>query len=198
MSSKIQNLLQSALGDGARTAKFSIILPPPSSSSGTPPVKMDEMNVICKAASFPGKSLETIPFLYKGRTIPLPGQHKYSQTWELSFYLEEDHKTRLYFMDWMQAMNDINESHYIGLTSGQTAEMRKTPLRGRMTTLKVNQLDFDMRNTKATYTLYNCFPTNISDITVDSSQVGSVAEYTVTFSFSHFIIQGGLKEHYDI
>lgn len=195
MSTKIQALLERVLGDGGRAAKYVVKLPLPAKDA-TNKFSSSDLNIICKGASFPGKTLDTIPFTYRGRTIPLPGQHKYSQSWDLSFYLDESHVSRLYFMDWMQAMNTPNESYYKsdnnkndGQTSILTEAIRKLPRQSKTTTIVVQQLNFDMNTTVADYTLYNCYPISVSDVTLGSDQVGAIGEYTVSFSFSHFMIQ---------
>jgi hypothetical protein len=200
MSSKLQNLIQKTLGDGARAAKFAIHLNIPSSSKGTPAISENILNILCKSSSYPGKTIEPINITYKGRSIPIPGQVKYSQTWELTFYLEENHSSRLYFLDWMQALNNANESYYVGATSGQTATMRKGNNNNKSQNIKdlsVKQLNFDMDKSTAEYTLYNCYPSAVGDVTISSDTVGQVLEYTVTFSFSHFIIQSK-SESFDI
>lgn len=183
MASNIQNALRGILGDGGRAAKFWVELFIPSKNTET----AKSAGIICKGSSFPGKSMDTIPLVYKGRTIPLPGQHKYTQTWELTFYLEENHATRLYFMDWMQAMNKNHEAYYISDTSGMTKSIRNEQFAAR--DFNVYQLNFDMTKKVAVYHLKNCYPINISDITLGSAEVGSIGEFNVTFAYSHFTIQ---------
>jgi len=193
MASKIQKLIQQTLGDGARSAKFVVYINLPEASKGTPPMDSKKLKILCKASSFPGKTIDTINIPYKGRSIPIPGQVKYSQTWELTFYLEESHASRLYFLDWMQALNGKNESYYLGSTSGETHTLRSAEVKGNKTanfkTLIVKQLNFDMDKSVADYTLYNCYPTAVGDVSVASDSVGTILEYSVTFSYSHFIVQ---------
>lgn len=197
MATKIQTLMEKVLHDGARAAKFTVMINLPE-VPGNPPVTNRWLELVCKGTSFPGKTIEPKQFMYKGRTIPIPGQEKYTQTWDLTFYLEEDHRSRLYFMDWMQALNTPNESYYVSSSSGQTTQSRalgtnKGDFSKLVKTMEVSQLDFDMKNTTAKYTLSNCYPISVGDVQVSSDSVGQVLEYTVTFSFSHFIVQSEKK-----
>jgi len=201
MSSKIISLVKDVLKDGARAAKFAVLLALPEASKGTPAISEKMTSVLCKATSFPGKNIDPVNFQYKGRTIPLPGQVKYTQTWELTFYLEENHASRLYFLDWMQALNNENESYYSPNTgssnshpSGQTGAIRSEVTGANnfinvIKDFKVYQLDFDMKKKTAVYNLFNCYPVSVSDVQVSSESVGQMLEYTVTFSYSHFTIQ---------
>jgi len=191
MSSVIQTKLKSILNDAARTSKFFIELVVPAKSVSNDAQR--NLGIICKGTSFPGKTLDTIPFNYKGRTIPLPGQHKYAQTWDLTFYLDESHNSRLIFMDWVQGMNKGFESYYDKSqgnlsTSSLTDQIRADSRKG-LTTLNVKQINFDGDKSVAVYTLFNCFPISVSDVTLGSDQVGSIGEFTVSFSFSHFTVQ---------
>lgn len=198
MASLIQQTLEGILRDGARSAKFWVEITVPEKSIGLPEQK--NMSFICKGTSFPGKTLDTIPFVYKGRTIPLPGQHKYQQTWDLTFYLEEQHHSRVVFMDWMQAMNQAHEAYYdtshgsAYSTSSLTKKIREDSRHGIASSFKVYQLDFDLKKKTAEYTLYNCFPISIGEVTLGSDQVGAVGEYTVTFAYSDFIVKNKLSD----
>jgi hypothetical protein len=209
MAKHFQTLLATVLGDGARPAKFMVNICniPGEIQKNT----QENISVLCKGAIFPGKSLTTIPFEYKGRTIQVPSHVKYEQTFELSFYLEETHKLRILFMDWIQGFDKSYESYYTGsgtsskttgndinIGSKLTESIRdfKTE-KEKMTSIKVSQLDFDLKLKTAEYIFHNCYPTQVSSVTVDSSQVGAILEYSVTFAYSHLLVYNAENDKYN-
>ena len=200
MSKKIQTLLNAFVGDGARAAKYLVTI---DRLPGTAPMSEVGLSVLCKSASFPGKTLTTIPFEYKGRTIQVPSHVKYNQTFELSFYLEESHEARITFMDWIQGFDKSYESYYPGSQTGgkrtntdvmNVGSAFTESIRAlsndyqKMVPIRIAQLNFDLTEKVTEYVYHNCYPTTISDITVDDSQVGALLEYTVTFTYSHALV----------
>jgi len=209
MAKHFQTLLATILGDGARPAKFMVdICNIPGKTENN---IQKNISVLCKGAIFPGKSLTTIPFEFKGRTIQVPSHVKYEQTFELSFYLEETHKLRILFMDWIQSFNESYESYYTGsgtsskttsngvnVGSEFTTSLRKLETqKDKMASITVSQLDFDLKLKTAEYIFHNCYPTQVSSITVDSSQVGAILEYSVTFTYSHLLVYNKKDDKYN-
>jgi hypothetical protein len=43
-------------------------------------------------------------------------------------------------------------------------------------------------DTLATYTLYNAFPINMSEISLQYGQNDVIEEFTVTFNYSHYLV----------
>ena len=103
MSTNVQNLIQSALGDGARSTKFDVMF-----QFTNPNLFPNQRNVavLVKSSNFPSKSCSTINVPYKGRAIPIRGQEKFSQTWECTFYLDENHKIKNAFEAWIDALDE--------------------------------------------------------------------------------------------
>lgn len=203
MAKKLQTLIQNIVGDGARAAKFFMEIGSIPGLESSTNQNARVLAVMCKAASFPGKTLTTIPFDYKGRAILIPSHVKYEQTFELTFYLDEDHSARIIFSDWMQGFDMSYESYYEGThssnsnTSGiNNGSILTESIRnkygnndfGKMTTVKVSQLDFDNETKTAEYIFHNCYPSQLSPVTVDASQTGAILEYTVTFTYSHMLV----------
>jgi hypothetical protein len=187
MAKKLQDLLESVLNDGARPAKYFLKIALPIQDNDVE----HSIPVLAKTATLPGKTLDTIGFQYKGRNIPLPGQVKYAQTWEMTLLAEEDHSTRIYFMDWIQGMDNANSSYYISQGSELTGEIRgkRGATEQRKVDITISQLNFDLSQVEVDYVLYNCFPISVGDISVGHELVGAIEEYSVTFSFSHCIIK---------
>jgi hypothetical protein len=185
MANQIQNIINNVLGDGARSAKFRcfISLPNKNGDANT------ELDVLCRASSFPGKVTETMEYKHKGKTINIPGQEKYSQTWTLTFYLEENHKNRKFFDEWMSGM------HYDTYSDKNNTYINNIRKNGRenqiIGNMGVSQLNFEMDKEVCNYLLYNVYPIEISDVELGADNQGSMLEYTVTFNYTHYDIYEG-------
>ena len=170
MADVIQNLIHSVLGDGQRASKFTAIINAPGCDSNA-------LNILCKVASIPGRSVESIDFKFHGKSIPVPSQEKFSQSLEVTFYLEDGHASRVAFDTWIW-----------GLTYDQYESGPKRDIVGQ---LELKPLDFDGVSPMGTYTFYNVFPQEIGSATLDASQVDTIVEYTVNFSYTHYTASGG-------
>ena len=182
MSTYVQNLLNGALGDGARATKFDINVVFPKD------LFTDDqgLSVLAKAASFPGKSYDTIDFKYKGRSIPIKGQVKYEQRWDCTFYLTEDHKLKNAFEVWLESLDQKhNYILDIGVVPGLAAQQKKN-YENYTTSIFLYQKNFDGDQDTAVYELYNVFPVQINSLPLSADSVGSILEFTVTFAYSYY------------
>lgn len=176
MANVIQTMINSALGDGARSTKFDCIIGLDTFSSGS---KM--LSAVVKTSQFPGISNEVIDFKFKGRNIPLRGQTTHGNTWTCTFYLDETHSLKHAFESEIESLDIHNYSEPIGTV--RSAQRRNSKNYARMMTIV--QLDFDGTQQTAVYNLYNVFPKSVSAVDSDYSAVGTVQEFTVEFSYSH-------------
>jgi len=179
MSDIIQNLMNSVIGDGARPSKYRCEINLPSVFS-THDIK--NLDIICKGASFPAKTNEVIEVKYKGRTIPIPGQEKYTQSLDLSFYVDPKHDYKLIFNEWMQALNynTYQDHKTLHSTVKEMQDNQSLNLSSVKTNIILTQLDFENNIDEVAYEFYNVFPKEISSI--------SLGEFNVVFSFTHFEI----------
>lgn len=189
MSSIIQNKFHEILGDGARTSKFNFILPHLQGSS----VLTDQITYSVKSLTLPKMEHTPISIMHKGRPIPIRGTTKFSQQFTVTFYEHENHIIKRFFETWM-AM--IEQRHYYYDPRKIEEEQReifgesgKPPY---MTWYNVDayieQRNFDGDIVTALYEIKNVFPINVEPASYDYSQVGQIAETTVTFSFSHYML----------
>jgi len=177
MANVIQTMINSALGDGARSTKFDCIIGLDTFSAGSKTI-----SALVKTASFPGKSHEVIDLKFKGRNIPVRGQTKYENTWSCTFYLDEQHSLKKAFEDEIESL----DYHAYADTNSVIAKAKSRNKKKYARTLTIVQLDFDGSQQTAVYNLYNVFPKSVSQVDVDYSEVGKVQEFTVEFSYSHF------------
>ena len=180
MATIIQNKFNGILGDGARSAKYAI-------TGFTCPTDnvTEEFALLIKTAQFPGKSHDIVDFKFKGRTIPIPGQTKFDNTWTCTFYLEESHKLRNSLMKWMDGLDihSYSDTH----SKMKISNLMNIKQFGFSTTITIAQVNFDNNGQDTfAYQLYNAFPKTINTIELDYSDIGKVIEYTIEFYYSHF------------
>jgi len=143
-----------------------------------------EVNTVIKSTQFPGKMHEKIDLMFKGRSIPIKGQVKYTQTWTATFYLSEDHKLKNAFEIWLEALDQ--KHNYSTDVNGLSYTQAIHQVNGYTSTIRLYQKDFNGDQPTSVYTLYNVFPIEISTLDYSADNVGQVQEFTVTFAFSNY------------
>ena len=181
MSSVVQNLLDNAIGDGARNSKFECMI----NFNGTGLyTKENDMFALVKTSQFPGKTHEVMDFKFKGRSIPLKGQTKYEGTWACTFYLTQDHELKKAFEDWIES---LDQQHNLKKVSAPVRAAQAANNSGGYTgTMKIAQMDFHGSQQTAVYELAHCFPKSVTGVDVDYATVGSILEFTVEFSYAYY------------
>lgn len=186
MSTVIQDKIDLYIGDGARPTKYRCHINIPQSLNTSFP--SDLLDTICKSTNIPVKSLDTITIKYKGRDVPIPGQEKFTQTFDLTFYLDPNHKIKKVFEEWITALDfdsyQKNNSNFVE----DSRNIRNKNLDALKVDLIIQQLDFNEKDTTGKYVFRYAFPTNISELSYGSDKLGEVLEFTVTFTFTFFEI----------
>ena len=186
MSTNVQNLIQSALGDGARSTKFDVMF-----QFTNPNLFPNQRNVavLVKSSNFPSKSCSTINIPYKGRPIPIRGQEKFTQSWECTFYLDENHKIKNAFEAWIDALDET--VHYAETENSLVTSTRSKHVSTNNYTTEIClfQQNFNDTDQTAKYILHNVFPTEVGSVQLSSEGPGNLLEFTVTFSFSYFDLE---------
>ena len=183
--SSVANLIQTAIGDGARSTKYDVAF-----QFTNPSMFPSAQNVavMVKTTSFPAKQHQTIDFKYAGRSIPIRGQIKYSNTWECTFYLPQDHSIKKAFESWIDALDET--VYFEDTPSANVSRTRSLHNRNGYTKdIAIYQLDFTGQNQVARYILHNVFPIEVQPVTVNSDGPGDIEELSVTFSFSHYELE---------
>jgi len=183
MSSAIQNILEQTIGDGARPTKYEAVIHFSDSSLG---LDTAAVSATCKTSSFPGKTHSKIDFKYRGRIIPIRGQTKYTQVWDCTFYLTEDHYLKNTFENWIESLDGTN--NYFDTTSNkdiETAKLQKSYVKDMI----ITQLDFNDTRATAKYTIHNAFPISVSSVATDANNTGAISEFAVSFAYSHYTLE---------
>lgn len=189
MADVIQGMLQSALGDAARSTKFEAYLNFNTAALGP---ENTEVYLHVKTTQFPGKNYEPIDLRYKGRSIPIRGQVKYDNTWSCTFYLTEGHELKIAFEDWIESL-DQTQNMSSNLSSAVRAGQAQSS--NFASEFMIAQMDFTGESQTTVYNLHNILPKSVSAVPVDYSSVGTILEFTVEFSYSHYtaVRVGGVK-----
>lgn len=170
------------LGDGARSNRYDVLITLKDNSAG---LSGRTIGMLCKAATFPGRTHETIDFAYKGRSIPIRGQSAYEQEWSCTFYLTEDHALRDEFATWIESLDEVH--NYVG--ASYASKQRSESHNGYTKDIKIYQQNYADDGATAEYTLHNCFPKAVEAVDVNGSDTTNILEFRVTFAYSHYTIQ---------
>lgn len=168
--------LANVLGAAARASKYRVTFTFPSGVSGV--TNLDEVNVLAKTATAPGKEIGQIELWNQGRKLIIPGDTTYDNNWPIDFYLPENHSIRYDMLKWMDACDNFQTNRHTGNPLAIFAD------------LKVEQLD-SAGNVSAQYTLHNCYPGNVAEVTYGDDSSDTVAEFNVTFVYSDWVVGSG-------
>ncbi len=100
--SKIQDALN-IIKSGARNNKYRVLYP----------VFGNEIDVVCKSTSMPGRSLGTVEVYVKGRKVQLAGEASDGDSWEIEFYNVPDHLHRRFFLKMIAGVHSNTTPDYL-------------------------------------------------------------------------------------
>ena len=185
-SSNVSQFLQT-IGQGVKPNMFLIDVQFPGGLSKTSE-EQKLTNILCKSAALPGSNLGVIEVPFRGRTVKISGDRTFD-TWSATFFNDKDFKLRSFFEEWANQINthEANTSPLFkpNNTDGYTAE------------LKVRQLEKDDTaegSSLREYTLFYCFPTNVSQIDLAYDSNDQIEEFTVEWQYSYFTAKGGTRD----
>ncbi len=175
--------LSTALGAGARANKYRVTFSFPSSVTGSTP--LDQVDVLAKSATAPAKEIGQIEVFNQGRKLIIPGDTTFDNAWTVSFYLQENHSFRVDMIKWADACDNFQKNEHFGNPSAIFADLR------------VEQLD-SAGNPTVTYTLHNCFPQSLGEVSYGDDSSDTIAEFDMTFAYSDWVIGKSELSGYDV
>ena len=182
-SSNVSSFIQ-RVGQGVKPNMFMVDVNFPG-ALGKSADDLETTNIMCKSAALPGSNLGVIEVPFRGRTVKIAGDRTFD-TWTVTFFNDKDFKLRAFFEEWANKINthEANTSELFAPNSstGYTAD------------LKVKQLEKDDTTTGSVlrqYTLFYCFPTNVSQIDLAYDSNDQIEEFTVEWQYSYFKAEGG-------
>ena len=176
---EIEDVLQSA----GRQNKYRFSFAYPRGVQGI--TDLSTIDVLAKSATAPEKEIAAIELWNQGRKHVIPGDTSFSNTWAIDFYLTENHALRIDMLKWQDACDNFHKNLHTGLP-GEI-----------FTDLKVEQLD-SAQKVVATYTLHNCWPMTVGEVSYGDDSENSVTEFNVGFSFTDFVIGTAEESSYKV
>ncbi len=175
---EIGQVLQST----ARSNKYRLSFTWPYGVSGVS--SLNEVDVICKSAVAPQRELGVIEVWNQGRKLVIPGDTAFDNTWSVDFYADETHTLRYDLIKWQVACDSFARNLHAGQPDAVFAELR------------VEQLD-SAGNVSAQYTLHNCFPTAIGEITYSDDAENQPVEFNVTFAYTEWVVGKDEEDNFE-
>jgi hypothetical protein len=184
-SSNVSSFIQ-RVGQGVKPNMFMVDVNFPGSLSKSAD-DLETTNIMCKSAALPGSNLGVIEVPFRGRTVKIAGDRTFD-TWTVTFFNDKDFKLRGFFEEWANKINtheaNTSELFVPNSSTGYTAD------------LKVKQLEKDDTTDGSIlrqYTLFYCFPTNVSQIDLAYDSNDQIEEFTVEWQYSYFKAEGGAR-----
>ena len=184
-SSNVSSFIQ-RVGQGVKPNMFMVDVNFPG-ALGKNADDLETTNIMCKSAALPGSNLGVIEVPFRGRTVKIAGDRTFD-TWTVTFFNDKDFKLRAFFEEWANKINtheaNTSELFVPNSSTGYTAD------------LKVKQLEKDDTTTGSVlrqYTLFYCFPTNVSQIDLAYDSNDQIEEFTVEWQYSYFKAEGGAR-----
>ena len=185
-SSNVSSFIQ-RVGQGVKPNMFMVDVNFPG-ALGKNADDLETTNIMCKSAALPGSNLGVIEVPFRGRTVKIAGDRTFD-TWTVTFFNDKDFKLRAFFEEWANKINtheaNTSELFVPNSSTGYTAD------------LKVKQLEKDDTTTGSIlrqYTLFYCFPTNVSQIDLAYDSNDQIEEFTVEWQYSYFKAEGGTRD----
>jgi hypothetical protein len=182
-SSNVSSFIQ-RVGQGVKPNMFMVDVNFPG-TLGKNADDLETTNIMCKSAALPGSNLGVIEVPFRGRTVKIAGDRTFD-TWTVTFFNDKDFKLRAFFEEWANKINsheaNTSELFVPNSSTGYTAD------------LKVKQLEKDDTTDGSIlrqYTLFYCFPTNVSQIDLAYDSNDQIEEFTVEWQYSYFKAEGG-------
>jgi hypothetical protein len=171
------------IGGGARPNQFRVELTFPTYVTlGV--IAGQRAQFLCRAASLPASTIETISIPYRGRPVNFAGERSF-QPWTVSIYNDTTFNIRNALEQWQSGIQQYN-----------TTNGRVNPTDYQVD-LSVHQLDRNGASIK-TYKFTDSFPTNIGAITLDYEQQNAIEQFDVEFVYNFFTSNEGAGANFGI
>ncbi len=171
------------IGGGARPNQFRVELTFPSFVTlGV--IAGQRAQFLCRAASLPASTIETISIPYRGRPVNFAGERSF-QPWTVSIYNDTTFNIRNALEQWQSGIQQYNT------TNGRTNPT------DYQVDLSVHQLDRNGATIKS-YKFTDAFPTNIGAITLDYEQQNAIEQFDVEFIYNFFTSNEGAGANFGI
>ena len=171
------------IGGGARPNQFRVELTFPSFVTlGV--IAGQRAQFLCRAASLPASTIETISIPYRGRPVNFAGERSFPP-WTVYIYNDTTFNIRNALEQWQSGIQQYNT------TNGRTNPT------DYQVDLSVHQLDRNGATIKS-YKFTDAFPTNIGAITLDYEQQNAIEQFDVEFVYNFFTSNEGAGANFGV
>lgn len=170
-------------GGGSRANLFEVVINKPAMLSGgalNSTAANGDLNMLVKAAVLPASDINPIPVPFRGRTLQVPGDRTF-QPWTLTIINDTDFKIRDFFEDWMNQLSDHVDGTGVGGDWDNFA-----------VNMQVHQLNRQGNRIKS-YTIHDCWPSQLSEIGVDYGQENTIQEFSATLQMTYWTAQASAE-----
>ena len=184
------------VGGGARPNLFEVEIPsfPVAAGSNTwrtgDSQESDMFKFMCKAAQLPASNIAEIAVPFRGRTLKVAGDRTFD-TWTITVINDENFLLRNAFEAWMQGISKnsnntgaTNPADY--MTYALVHQLGRGADRGASSSEASASVGGSAIVPLKTYTFFDIFPTEISDIPLSYESTDVIEEYTVTFQVQYW------------
>lgn len=172
---RIDDFRSQLIGGGARPSQFEVTLNFPGTLQGKIPNSGAASNAakfMINATSLPASTISSIDVPFRGRIAKIAGERQFAN-WNVTILNDGDFVIRTALEAWSREI--LNHEQTNGILA---------PL-DYQTSLFVDQLDRNDAVIKS-YEMFNCWPTNISEISLDFANTNSIETYQVEFSVDYW------------
>lgn len=134
----------------------------------------ERASYLVKSSILPGVTLEEHNLSWQGHAFKFAGKHTFND-WTIDFNVDKDAKIRLDFENWVRNYIHNPETNEYGSLSDYMMDQN------------LELLGYNGQYILQ-YTLHNCWPKSVADVTVDYTSA-DVASFQVTFSFTHYSLK---------
>ena len=184
------------VGGGARPNLFEVEIPsfPVAAGANTwrtgDSQESDMFKFMCKAAQLPASNIAEIAVPFRGRTLKVAGDRTFD-TWTITVINDENFLLRNAFESWMQGISKnsnntgaTNPADY--MTYALVHQLGRGADRGASSSEASTSVGGTSIVPLKTYTFFDIFPTEISDIPLSYESTDVIEEYTVTFQVQYW------------
>lgn len=172
MSNKVEEIKR-VLKGGSKATKYRIKMSFPQEVEHK--LELQDINVLCKATSFPSVQIGQIEVYNAGRKCPIPGDTSYDTTWTTTMYVDNAHQIRKDILNWQKAIDNFQANTHSGEPGKLFVEM------------SVSQLD-SLEKEVVEYTFKDVWPQTIGEISIGADQIDTLEEFDITWSYSSWLI----------
>lgn len=173
------NDLRTAMGMGVRPNLFRVTF-----ATGFVGAADSQASVLVKSAALPGDTIGMIEVPHMGgRRLKVAGDRTFAD-WTMTVLNDKDYTVRSALEAYQTkfVFTDYGDEDTVGGRKANGAQ-------AALTIVTVEQLDADGDSTLRTYTLNNCFVTEISAIDLSYDSTDAIEEYTVNWTYDYFTVK---------